>query len=152
MESTTYAVYKRFMRFVPSCPGAACWEWNVDSAHHKYGYDMFEIKLDGKWKSKQAHRIAWLIFRGAIPDGLSVLHTCDNPPCVNPDHLYLGTHQDNMKDRATRKTHPLSKRTHCNQGHSFSGNNLYIGLEGRRCRRCRTLYEGLRMARLRKLL
>lgn len=45
-----------------------------------------------------AHRFTWLIHRGPIPDGLMVLHTCDNRPCCNPDHLFLGTHQDNMDD------------------------------------------------------
>ncbi len=58
------------------------------------GYGKFKID----YKHKKAHRVSWEIFRGPIPEGLNVLHHCDNPPCVNPDHLFLGTDLLNIRD------------------------------------------------------
>jgi hypothetical protein len=59
-------------------------------------------------KMEKAHRVAWEKAYGAIPEGLCVLHKCDNPPCVNPEHLFLGTHKDNATDREAkgRGNHP----------------------------------------------
>lgn len=77
-----------------------CWEWrgrrqsdprrNYGTAHH-----------GGRWDG--AHRVSYLIHVGPIPEGLLIRHKCDNPPCVNPDHLIPGTHGDNMRDKAERK-------------------------------------------------
>lgn len=53
-------------------------------------------------KKFRAHRAAWILYRGAIPNGMLVLHRCDNPPCVNPKHLYLGTPKQNMVDKMRR--------------------------------------------------
>ncbi len=59
------------------------------------------MRVDGK--TKLVHRLAWEVWRGPIPDGLNVLHHCDNPPCFNTAHLYLGTQSDNTRDRHARK-------------------------------------------------
>ncbi len=53
---------------------------------------------DGKWKQVYAHRLAWALHNGADPSGFVVMHLCDNPPCVNPDHLRLGTYLENNRD------------------------------------------------------
>lgn len=69
-----------------------CMEWSA--CRDGCGYGMF--LLNGKYR--RAHRVAWEMRHGPIPDGLNCLHKCDNPPCVNPDHLWLGTQKDNVCD------------------------------------------------------
>lgn len=73
-----------------------CWTWNATTRGRlpcRYG----AIKIDGMMVS--AHRVSWELHHGPIPVGLQVLHDCDNPLCVRPGHLFLGTHQLNMTDR-----------------------------------------------------
>lgn len=75
-----------------------CWEWTA-SCHKTSRYGRF--KFQGLYR--QAHRVSWEIANDQIPDGLFVLHKCDNRKCVNPSHLFLGTHQDNMDDMVAKK-------------------------------------------------
>jgi hypothetical protein len=72
--------------------GAGCWEWLAVRDRRGYG----QLGVNGK--TRKAHRLSWEINNGPIPDGLFVCHHCDNPGCVRPSHLFLGTHQDNMRD------------------------------------------------------
>ena len=76
----------------------SCWEWTAYRAAKGYG----RFKLDGRMQG--AHRVAWRLVNGDIPEGegahgTCVLHRCDNPSCVRPDHLFLGTNADNVRDR-----------------------------------------------------
>ena len=104
---------KLFWSRVDKSGGAsACWEWMA--ARHYKGYGETTV---GVRKKDKAHRVSWTLERGPIPDGMHVLHRCDNPPCVNPEHLFLGTNADNINDaiakgrRAVRERHPRTKIT-----------------------------------------
>jgi hypothetical protein len=89
-EAARRFVVERFWKYVEKADG--CWPWTggVDSQ----GYGAFGV--EGKqWK---AHRFSWELHNGHVPDGLCVCHKCDNPPCRNPAHLFLGTYADNVRD------------------------------------------------------
>ena len=75
-----------------------CWEWQAYIAPEGYGQFM----IDPKSRQIGAHRAAWLLFCGEIPEGKMVLHKCDNKICVNPDHLYIGDAKKNAKDAVER--------------------------------------------------
>lgn len=85
---------------------SGCWQWIGTT--NKYGYGI--ICVD--YKFKRAHRYSWEIHNGEIPKGLCVCHHCDNPKCVNPKHLFIGTKKDNTNDMMSKKRNnpPLGER------------------------------------------
>lgn len=86
---------ERFWEKVDIRSDDECWEWK--GSKNKKGYGEFWFPQRGK--HTRAHQVSWILKYGDIRDSYCVLHKCDNPPCVNPKHLFLGTNQDNMEDR-----------------------------------------------------
>ena len=94
-------VLDRFWAKVDKSGPDDCWNWNAGTSNKGYGRFAFQ------GKTRFAHRVSWLIANGSIKNansyhGVCVLHRCDNPPCVNPKHLFLGTHQDNINDMVNK--------------------------------------------------
>lgn len=115
--------------------GSGCWRWQgqIDAC----GY--------GKYTGQAAHRIAYALFKGPIPEGLQIDHLCRTRDCVNPDHMEPVTHAENM-----RRSAPAQK-THCVNGHLLDEANTYVRLgsaSGRRtCRACNRMSQARYLAR-----
>lgn len=108
-EGLSTPLADRFWRHVEK--GDACWLWN--GAHDAQGYGRFAyVSQRPNRVLVTAHRAAWMITNGPIPDGLHVCHQCDNPPCVRPDHLFLGTPKENAEDKVSKGRQTQGPRLH----------------------------------------
>jgi len=131
---------ERFFSHVHMIPFHACWEW-VGCGVRGTGYGQIRFK----GRLLKAHRVSWEIHNGPIPHGMCVLHRCDNPGCVRPEHLWVGTMADNNWDRERKgRRDPYGGRTHCSHGHALTGSNVRIyarkpGYRARVCKACRRL-------------
>jgi len=111
---TVYPLKERLERLSKPNKKTGCIEW-TSSTRNGYGRLMIGSRTDGTRKSVSAHVLAYMIYRGEVPKGYEVCHKCDNPPCINPDHLFLGTRQDNIDDREKKgrnKIPPFSHERH----------------------------------------
>ena len=110
-----------------------CWVWTGSTSA---GYGSFNV--NGPMVG--AHRFAWEWANGPIPAGLRVLHHCDNPLCVRPAHLFVGTQLENMRDMSAKNRAGNQRKTHCPKGHEYSAANTYRSAKGGRfCRACSAL-------------
>lgn len=117
--------------------GAKCWEWVGDRGSNGYG------RVFRGGRSTGAHRIAWQMTRGPIPDGMELDHLCRNRACVNPDHLEPVTHRENMHRAPWSAPEFQRAKTHCANGHEFAGGNVRVDVAAdgrihRVCRPCNT--------------
>jgi hypothetical protein len=120
---------KSKLKILPS----GCWE--IQGFRHPEGYGAMSYR----GKQLRAHKLMHMLTKGEIPSGKIVMHTCDNPPCCNPDHLELGTKADNNRDMFAKKRNVYNpaRYTKCKNGHEFSPENTWICKQGfRHCRLC----------------
>jgi hypothetical protein len=128
-----------------------CYEWQGNFNASGYG----QMKYFGK--NVLAHRVLMEIFLGRrLPKNILVCHHCDNPACINLEHLFLGTHKDNALDMVAKGRGNSQKKTHCPLGHEYTKENTYIlnassGKE-RRCKTCLARKEREKRAKKKALL
>jgi len=99
---------ERFWEKVDKKSDSKCWEWTASLRSD--GYGQLHYIQDGRRYCLPAHRLSWSIHFKEVPHGKQVLHRCDNPKCVNPNHLFLGTNEDNRQDMVNKKRHMFGEK------------------------------------------
>lgn len=117
-----------------------CWPWRAYINPEGYGW----FWINGK--PRLAHLVAYELTYGDVPTGLVIDHTCENPACVNPDHLEPVTHGVNLIRSATTQAGINARKTHCKRGHEFTEDNTYVRPNGdRECRTCKRDIHGVKL-------
>ena len=108
-----------------------CLVWTT--AHNIDGYGRFHFNK----KLWMAHRLAYTLQNGEIPSKMQILHMCDNPPCINVNHLFLGSNRDNVDDKVFKNRQARNYKTHCKNNHEYTSENTLVRKQGwKECRMC----------------
>jgi len=129
MESSG-ADHARFWEKVDKRGTHECWNWK---ASKNKGYGACYIRGGGLYP---APRVSYFFNHGNLPDNMFVCHKCDNPPCVNPAHLFLGNHKDNAHDALRKGRFTGQSKRFCKHGHEFTPDNIYVRPSRPNQRRC----------------
>lgn len=126
----TAARIKTWRNITPS----GCWEWTGFIHWNGYGSTMY------RGRGWRIHRLSYHIYKGPIPSGHDVCHTCDNRKCFNPNHLWTGPRGENNRDTRNKGRDNNSQKTHCPRGHAYAEHGEfrdYVGYKGwRNCKAC----------------
>jgi len=126
-----------------------CIEWTGSMiVNSKYRWSKYPC-IWFKGKRWSGHRLIWTLTFGAIPNGAWVLHRCDNPKCINTDHLFLGDAKINAQDKTAKGRHGSSRKTHCAKGHEFPKNGRRNIHGHRLCLICISVNKKLRHQKMR---
>lgn len=133
-------------KWVPEA-NTGCWLWTASL--NWAGYGQLREREGGKPKIRAAHRVAWTLYRGPIPEGMFIDHLCRVRSCVNPDHLRVVTPYQNSMENSLGWGARAAKRTHCAQGHPFDRVRKFKGRRnGRRCSVCGALNSAAQKQKL----
>lgn len=106
MDGIQAVLRQRFDEKWKRCAQTGCWLWTASTAGKGYG----QLRVPGTRRNVYAHRFSYELFKGPVPRGMHLLHSCDNPRCVNPDHLSIGTCKDNLQDMKSKDRSTFGER------------------------------------------